>query len=52
LNAIVILDEKVEPGFKVGGIGPGDAENPFPKGVTETPRDERLAGMFPVFLIV
>jgi len=51
-NVIVIVDENDAPAFKLDGIGPFVATKPLPDGVTTTPRVERLAGMFPVFLIV
>lgn len=52
MNVIVIVEEKDAPGFKLDGIGPFDAVKPFPDGVTETPRVDRLAGMLPMFLTV
>jgi hypothetical protein len=42
-----MVDEKVEPGFKVAGMGPLVAENP--PADTEIASDERLAGIFPTF---
>jgi hypothetical protein len=52
LNVMVIVDEKLEPGPRMAGTRPLLAENPFPDGVTDTPRVERVAGRFPVFSTV
>jgi hypothetical protein len=49
---MVVVDEKLEPGPRAAGIGPLLAEKPFPYGVTDTPRVERVAGRLPVFSTV
>ena len=52
MSVIVIEDENEAPAFKLEGIGPFVAMKPLPDGETVTPKGERLAGMFPVFLTV
>lgn len=49
MSVTVIVDVKDAAGPKLEGIGPFEALKPFLDCVTVTPREERLAGRFPVF---
>jgi hypothetical protein len=46
------VDENDAPGLRLGGIGPLDAVNPVPPGMTKVPNVDRLSGMLPVSFTV